>query len=88
MVIRTAYSSVNYKDALAATTGRFIRAFPRIGGIDAAGTVVSSTDPRFKPGDQVIATSYEIGVGNECAGHHSAGEPDCSFAVRAGRGEA
>ena len=65
VVIRTAYSSVNYKDALAATTPRIIRSFPRIGGIDASGTVVSSTDPRFKEGDEVIATSYEIGVGND-----------------------
>ena len=65
VVIRTAYSSVNYKDALAATTSRIIRTFPRIGGIDASGTVVSSTDPRFKEGDEVIATSYEIGVGND-----------------------
>ena len=65
VVIRAAYSSVNYKDALAATTPRIIRTFPRIGGIDAAGTVVSSTDSRFKEGDQVIATSYEIGVGND-----------------------
>jgi NADPH:quinone reductase-like Zn-dependent oxidoreductase len=38
VVIRTAYSSVNYKDALAATTPRIIRTFPRIGGIDASGT--------------------------------------------------
>jgi putative YhdH/YhfP family quinone oxidoreductase len=65
VVIRTAYSSVNYKDALAATTSRIIRTFPRIGGIDASGTVVSSADPRFKEGDEVIATSYEIGVGND-----------------------
>lgn len=65
VVIRAAYSSVNYKDALAATTPRIIRTFPRIGGIDAAGTVVSSADSRFKEGDQVIATSYEIGVGND-----------------------
>jgi len=65
VVIKTAYSSVNYKDALAATTSRIIRTFPRIGGIDASGTVVSSTDKRFKEGDQVIATSYEIGVGND-----------------------
>ena len=65
VVIKTAYSGVNYKDALAATTPRIIRNFPRIGGIDAAGTVVSSTDARFKEGDQVIATSYEIGVGND-----------------------
>jgi NADPH2:quinone reductase len=64
-VIKAAYSSVNYKDALAATTSRIIRAFPRIGGIDVSGTVVSSTDSRFKEGDEVIATSYEIGVGND-----------------------
>jgi NADPH2:quinone reductase len=65
VVIRAAYSSVNYKDALAATGPRIIRAFPRIGGIDVAGTVVSSTDPRCHEGDTVIATSYEIGVGND-----------------------
>ncbi|HET9192013.1 MAG TPA: acryloyl-CoA reductase [Vicinamibacterales bacterium] len=65
VVLRAAYSSVNYKDALAATGPRIIRSFPRIGGIDVSGTVVSSTDPRFKEGDTVIATSYEIGVGND-----------------------
>jgi acrylyl-CoA reductase (NADPH) len=65
VVIKAAYSSVNYKDALAATGPRIIRTFPRIGGIDLAGTVVSSSDPRFREGDTVIATSYEIGVGND-----------------------
>jgi acrylyl-CoA reductase (NADPH) len=65
VVLRAAYSSVNYKDALAATGPRIIRSFPRIGGIDVSGTVVSSTDQRFKEGDTVIATSYEIGVGND-----------------------
>jgi NADPH2:quinone reductase len=65
VVLRAAYSSVNYKDALAATGPRIIRSFPRIGGIDVSGTVVSSTDQRFKEGDAVIATSYEIGVGND-----------------------
>jgi acrylyl-CoA reductase (NADPH) len=64
VVIKTAYSSVNYKDALAATGagGRIIRTYPRIGGIDAAGTVLTSTDRRFKPGDEVICTSYDFGV--------------------------
>jgi acrylyl-CoA reductase (NADPH) len=57
VVLRAAYSSVNYKDALAATGPRIIRSFPRIGGIDVSGTVVSSTDQRFKEGDTVIATS-------------------------------
>ncbi len=63
VTIRVAYSSVNYKDALAATgAGRIIRRFPCIGGIDMSGTVVDSADPRFKPGDPVIATSFDIGV--------------------------
>jgi len=63
VTIRVAWSSVNYKDALAATgAGRIIRRFPCIGGIDLAGTVIASTDPRFVAGEQVIATSYDIGV--------------------------
>ena len=63
VTLRIACSSVNYKDALAATgAGRIIRRYPCIGGIDMAGTVVSSSDPRFKEGDPVIATSYDIGV--------------------------
>ncbi|MCX7176583.1 MAG: oxidoreductase [Proteobacteria bacterium] len=63
VTIRVAYSSVNYKDALAATgTGKIIRRFPCIGGIDLAGTVTASLDPRFAKGDAVLATSYDIGV--------------------------
>jgi putative YhdH/YhfP family quinone oxidoreductase len=66
VVIRVAYSCINYKDALAATgKGRIIRRFPCIGGIDLSGTVVSSTDPRFTKGDAVIATSYDIGVAHD-----------------------
>jgi NADPH2:quinone reductase len=67
VVFRTAYSSVNYKDALAATGtgGRIIRSYPRIPGIDATGTVMSSTNSRFKAGDEVICTSYEFGVGQD-----------------------
>jgi len=63
VTIKVAYSSVNYKDALAATgAGRIIRRYPCIGGIEMACTVAKSTDARFKEGDQVIATSYDIGV--------------------------
>lgn len=63
VLIRVHYSSINYKDALAATgKGKIIRRFPCAGGIDLAGEVVSSEDGRFKPGDQVIATSFDIGV--------------------------
>ncbi|HOI52659.1 MAG TPA: acryloyl-CoA reductase, partial [Azonexus sp.] len=63
VLIRVAYSSVNFKDALAATgAGKIIRRFPCVGGIDLSGTVVASDDARFKPGDPVIATSFDIGV--------------------------
>ena len=66
VLIRVAFSSINYKDALAATgAGRIIRRFPCIGGIDLSGTVVESSDPRFKSGDSVIATSYDIGVAHD-----------------------
>lgn len=67
VVFKTAYSSVNFKDALAATGsgGKIIRTFPLIGGIDAAGTVTSSGDARFKPGDEVICTSYDMGVAHD-----------------------
>ncbi|MBS3935605.1 MAG: oxidoreductase [Sulfuritalea sp.] len=63
VTIDVAYSGINYKDALAATgAGKIIRRFPCIGGIDLAGTVVKSDSPKFRPGDQVLATSYDIGV--------------------------
>ena len=63
LTLRVHCSSINYKDALAATgTGKIIRRFPCVGGIDMAGEVIESADPRFEPGDEVIATSFEIGV--------------------------
>ncbi len=63
VVIETAYSSVNYKDALAATgAGKIVRRFPLTGGIDLAGSVVSSESPMFEEGDQVIVTGYELSV--------------------------
>ena len=66
VVIRTAYSSVNFKDALAATgAGKIIRHFPCVGGVDAAGVVESSLDARFKPGDEVIVTGYDMGVAHD-----------------------
>jgi len=66
VVVRVAYSSVNYKDALAATgAGRIIRRFPCVGGIDLSGTVTESSDPRFKRGDAVICTSYDLGVAHD-----------------------
>ena len=63
VTIRVHYSSINYKDALAATgAGKIIRRFPCVGGIDLCGEVVDSADARFKPGDKVVATSFDIGV--------------------------
>ncbi|MBL8429616.1 MAG: oxidoreductase [Dechloromonas sp.] len=63
VTIKVSYSSINYKDALAATgAGKIIRRFPCVGGIDLSGTVIESGDVRFRPGDQVIATSFDIGV--------------------------
>ncbi|WP_374382164.1 YhdH/YhfP family quinone oxidoreductase [Thermomonas sp.] len=57
VVIKTAYSSVNYKDALAGTgQGKILRRFPLVGGIDVAGHVVASTDPAFKEGDPILVT--------------------------------
>ena len=57
VVIRGAYSSINYKDALAATgTGKILRKYPLVGGVDIAGTVVSSADERISEGDQVVVT--------------------------------
>ncbi len=63
LVVRVAYSDVNYKDALAATgKGRILRRASCIGGIDLAGTVVSSADGRFTKGDAVLAVGTDLGV--------------------------
>lgn len=57
VLIKTAYSSVNYKDALAGTgKGKILRTFPLNGGIDVAGHVIESRDPHFKEGDAVLCT--------------------------------
>lgn len=63
VLIKVEYSSMNYKDGLASIpNGKIVRSYPFVPGIDLAGVVVSSQDPRFREGDEVIATSYEIGV--------------------------
>jgi NADPH2:quinone reductase len=57
---------VNYKDALAATgAGKIVRRFPLVGGIDVAGYVESSKDRRFKEGDEVLVTGYDMGVSHD-----------------------
>ncbi|MDE2624666.1 MAG: oxidoreductase [Betaproteobacteria bacterium] len=66
VLIRAEYSSVNYKDALAATgMGKIMRRMPLTGGIDVAGTVEGSTDARFKAGDPVLVTGYDLGVAHD-----------------------
>jgi NADPH2:quinone reductase len=61
VVIRVHYSSINYKDALAGTgRGQILRHFPLTGGIDASGEIAMSNDRRFREGDQVIVTGYEL----------------------------
>ena len=57
VLIRVRYSSINYKDALAATgTGRILRKYPLNGGIDLSGEIASSTDSRYEPGQAVLVT--------------------------------
>ena len=66
VVIRTHYSGINYKDALAATgAGKVIRRFPCVGGVDVSGVVESSEDARFRVGDQVLVTGYDMGVAHD-----------------------
>lgn len=61
VVIKAAYSDINYKDALAATgKGKILRKFPLIGGIDVAGVVASSSDKRFREGDEVLVTGHGL----------------------------
>jgi len=62
VLVDVAYSSLNYKDALAVTgKGRIVRRFPMVLGIDLAGTVVESSSDRFKPGDRIVGHGQGIG---------------------------
>ena len=66
ITLKTEYSSINYKDALAATgKGKILRSFPLIGGVDVAGEVVESDDPRCDPGDKVIAACSGLSETND-----------------------
>jgi acrylyl-CoA reductase (NADPH) len=66
VVIKATYSSVNYKDALAATgAGKIMRRMPLVGGIDVAGTVETSGDARFRKTDPVLVTGYDLGVSQD-----------------------
>lgn len=70
VVIRVAFSSINYKDALAATgAGKILRCSPLVGGIDLAGTIVSSKDARYREGDAVLVTG--CGLSETCDGGYA-----------------
>ena len=63
VLVKVAYSSINYKDSLATIPdGNIVNTYPFVPGIDLAGVVISSNDDSFKKGDKIIATSYDIGV--------------------------
>lgn len=63
LLVRVHYSSLNYKDALSAAGNKGVtKNYPHTPGIDAAGEVVQSETEKFKPGDHVIVTSYDLGM--------------------------
>lgn len=62
VIVRVAYSTLNYKDGLCLTgQGGLVRNYPHVPGIDFAGTVESSQHPRYAPGDPVILTGWRVG---------------------------
>ena len=66
VVVRVRWSGVNYKDALAVTgRGKILKRFPLNAGIDAAGVVESSEDPRFRPGDPVVVNGMGLGESHD-----------------------
>jgi len=66
VVVRTKYSTINYKDALSYNgAGKIMRKYPTNAGIDMAGTVESSGDSRWKRGDKVIVHAYDMGVAHD-----------------------
>lgn len=63
--VAVSYSSLNYKDGLAITgKGKIVRQWPLVPGIDFAGTVLESADPRYQPGDKVVPTGWGVGEGH------------------------
>ncbi len=62
VLVRVAYSTLNYKDGLAVTgKGKILRGSPMVPGIDFAGTVIESASPNYAPGDEVILTGWGVG---------------------------
>ena len=66
VVIKVSHSTINYKDALAATgKGKILRRFPLVGGIDLAGTVVSSESDEFEEGASVLVNGCGLSEGRD-----------------------
>lgn len=66
LLVNVSYSSLNYKDALSASGNKGVtRSYPHTPGIDAVGTVVSDSSGKFTQGDQVIVTSYDLGMNTD-----------------------
>lgn len=66
VVVKVQYSSLNYKDALSVSGNRGVtRKYPHTPGIDASGVVAESSDSRFKAGDKVVVTSYDLGMNTD-----------------------
>ncbi|MBD9374862.1 oxidoreductase [Rhizobium sp. ARZ01] len=62
MTVAVEYSTLNYKDGLCITgKGGLVRTFPHVPGVDFAGTVEASADPRYRPGDKVVLTGWRVG---------------------------
>ena len=62
VLVAVEYSTVNYKDGLClGSGGGLVRTYPHVPGIDFAGTVEASDDPRYKPGDKVVLTGWRVG---------------------------
>ena len=82
LTLRVAYSTINYKDGLVTRPGnRVARLYPLIGGVDLAGTVLDSSDDRFRAGDDVIVHGYELGTGHH-GGYAEIARVPAEWAVR------
>ena len=80
------YSTINYKDGLCLTGQRgLVREFPHVPGIDFAGTVRSSAEDRFKPGDKVVLTGWGVGE-NRWGGYASRARVKAGWLVPLPRG--
>lgn len=62
VLLQVRYSGLNYKDGMILQgLGNLVRDYPHVPGIDLAGTVLESADPRYRPGDPVVLTGYRVG---------------------------